>query len=111
MHGGDPVHKHASDVCFGDGAFDAIWLLVAFNPLERQGDWRVVADVVLPRLQDVVRLSAAPHVMLLIVLLLCLGSYQFVLFPGECAKCAVVERHVHKEGHLGVPAEPRVDTT
>jgi hypothetical protein len=37
--------------------------------------------------------------MLLIVLLLCLGSYQFALFPSECAKCAIVERHVHKEGH------------
>jgi hypothetical protein len=66
-----------------------------------------VADDALPRLQDVVRLPAASHVMLLIVLLLCLGSYQFALFSGECAKCAVVERHVHKEGHLGDPTEPR----
>jgi hypothetical protein len=40
MHGGDLVHKHASDVCSGDSAFDATWLSVAFNPLERQGDWR-----------------------------------------------------------------------
>jgi hypothetical protein len=38
MHGGDPVHKHASDVCYGDGVFDATWLSVAFNPLERQED-------------------------------------------------------------------------
>ena len=50
----------------------------------------------LPRLQDVVRLPAAPHVV-----------YQFALFPGECSKCAVVERHIHVEGHLGDPAEPR----
>jgi hypothetical protein len=49
--------------------------------------------------------------MLLIVLLLCLGSYQFALFPSECAKCDVIERHVHEEGHLSVPAEPRVDMT
>jgi hypothetical protein len=70
-----------------------------------------VADDAMPRIQDVVRLSAAPYVMLLIVLLLCLGSYQFALFPSECAKCDVIERHVHEEGHLSVPAEPRVDMT
>jgi hypothetical protein len=68
-----------------------------------------VVDDALPRLQDVVRLPSAPHVVLSIVLLLCF--YQFKLFPGECAKCAVIERHLHMEGHLGNPAEPRVDTT
>jgi hypothetical protein len=65
-----------------------------------------VADDTLPRLQDV-RLPAALHVVLLIVLLLCLDSYPFALFAGECAKCDVVERHVHMEGHLNDPAEPR----
>jgi hypothetical protein len=65
-----------------------------------------VADDTLLRLQDV-RLPAALHVVLLIVLLLCLDSYPFALFAGECAKCDVVERHVHMEGHLNDPVEPR----
>jgi hypothetical protein len=46
--------------------------------------------------------------MLLIVLLdPLLGLLLVCAVPDECAKCAVVERHVHMEGHLGNPAEPR----
>jgi hypothetical protein len=66
-----------------------------------------VADDALPWLQDFVRLSATPLVMLLIILLFCLGSYQFALFPSEYAKCVVVERHVHMEEYLDDHAEPQ----
>jgi hypothetical protein len=36
-----------------------------------------------------------------------LRPLPFALFLSECAKCVVVECHVHMERHLGDPAEPR----
>jgi hypothetical protein len=100
------MHEHAIVVCSGDGAFDATWLSVAFNPWERQGDRWGVADDTLPRLHDVVHKPVCSACRAFNCFPPLLRLLRFALFPGECAKCTVVERHVCMEGHLGDPAEP-----